>query len=140
MLTIEQIEEYMDSLEEVLFSSLSAATPDLPHVREVVNRLWFDISRYGPGMPAFPEVQLPSLGDFQVPPPPPPPPPPPSWLESCTDWIVRNPWKTSGIAVGAVGVVGGSLLVGYGASRTRSVRARRPKTMTNERRQVVGMC
>lgn len=82
--TLEKIEEYFGSVEEYFFSSVSAISHGLPDVHEAANRLWIDISRYGPGLPAFPEVRLPSLGDFQVPPPPPPPPVSPMhwWLES----------------------------------------------------------
>jgi hypothetical protein len=137
MLTVEQIEEYLDSLEEVLFSSLSAATPDLPNVREVVNRLWLDISRYGPGIPV-PEVNLSALGDFEVPPPPPPPPPPPSWMDSSTNWISQNPRKASGIIVGVVGAIGAGLLAGNGTIYMKTAKVRRLKAITNERRQVVG--
>ncbi|KAF9013927.1 hypothetical protein BDQ17DRAFT_1386496 [Cyathus striatus] len=138
--TVEKMEEYLASVEEYVFSSLSAMTYSLPDVHEVVNRLWIDISRYGPGMPAFPEVTIPSLGDFQVPPPPPPPPLPPSLLVRSTDWMARHPWKTTGIVVG---VVGAGLLVGYGyppLRRGRNVirasRARAAEKAT-ERRQVV---
>ena len=48
--TIEQIEDYMESLEELLFSSLQAATPDLPRVSEAIHRLWEDVSLIYPGL------------------------------------------------------------------------------------------
>ena len=72
--TIEQIEDYLESVEELVVSSLSAATPDLPKVSEAINRLWQDVLRHSPqAVPA----SLKGLGAFEVPPPPPPPPPPP---------------------------------------------------------------
>ncbi|KAF9469250.1 hypothetical protein BDZ94DRAFT_1303744 [Collybia nuda] len=133
--TVEKIEEYLESLEEYFFSSLSAATTDLPNIHEAVNRLWVDIARYGPGLPAFPEVRLPSLGDFQVPPPPPPPPSTHvTWLNQSVHWAGQHPWKVSGIAVG---VVGASLLVGYRAMDTRKRNRYRVKAESKERRQVV---
>ncbi len=125
------IEDYLDSLEEILFSSLSAATPDIPRIRDSFNQLWTDVTRYGPGIPKH----IPGLGDFEVPPPPPPPPPPATWVENTADWIERNPWTTGGIAVG---VVGTGLLVGYGGVYMRTVRARRLKALATEKRQVVG--
>lgn len=133
---MERIEQYMESIEEYFFSSLSAATTDIPTVHEAVTRLWVDIARYGPGLPAFPDVRIPGLGDFEVPPPPPPPPVPPTWLESSAIWIGRNPWKVSGAVVGLVGT---TLLVGYSASNMRKRTNYRVKAVvSNERRQVVG--
>lgn len=133
--SVEKIEEYLESLEEYFFSSLSAATTDLPNMHEAVNRLWADISRYGPGMPSLPEMHLP--GYFQVPPPPPPPPPPMplSWLDRSTNWTKRHPWTMSGIALG---VVGASLLVGYRNVNNRKRSHYKIKAQSNERRQVVG--
>ncbi|KAK0196748.1 hypothetical protein F5146DRAFT_1012805, partial [Armillaria mellea] len=128
--TMDMIEDYLDSLEEILFSSLSSATPDIPRIRDSFNQLWTDVTRYGPGIPKH----IPGLGDFEVPPPPPPPPPPPTWVESTADWVERNPWTTGGIAVG---VVGTGLLVGYGGVYMRTVRARRLKALASEKRQVV---
>lgn len=139
--TLDKIEEYLASVEEYFFSSLSAVAHGLPDVHEVADRLWIDISRYGPGLPAFPEVRIPSLGDFQVPPPPPPPPPPPStrWLEKSLDWIASHPLKTTGIALS---VVGTGLLTGYGVVHTKGRGSQRPRTQqarTTDRRQVVGL-
>jgi len=125
----------MESLEEMFFSSLHAATPDLPHIREAIYRLWEDVSRYGPsGLPSLPDIRVPGLRDIQIPPPPPPP-PPKTMLEASLDWIGTHPWKTSGIVVG---VVGAGLLVGYGASKKRHSRVIRVKAAGRERRQVVG--
>lgn len=137
--TIDKIEEYLASVEEYFFSSFSAATQGMPDVHEVVNRLWIDIARYGPGLPAFPEVNLPSLGDFQIPPPPPPPLPPTSLINWSTCWVERHPWKASGIIVG---VVGASLLIGYGNvhSKKRNSYKVAAKSRSTERRKVVGVC
>ncbi|PFH54259.1 hypothetical protein AMATHDRAFT_53151 [Amanita thiersii Skay4041] len=138
--TVEKIEEYLESLEEYFFSSVSTVTAGFPDVHEAVNRLWVDISRYGPGLPAFPEVHLPALGDFQIPPPPPPPPPPHSstWLDKPFDWVTRHPWKISGLVIGVVGT--GLLFVGYSRSYTSRRRGLGPSTtkvQTHDRRQVV---
>ncbi|KAK0484044.1 hypothetical protein IW261DRAFT_1466403 [Armillaria novae-zelandiae] len=127
---MDMIEDYLDSLEEILFSSLSAATPDIPRIRDSFHQLWTDVTRYGPGIPKH----IPGLGDFEVPPPPPPPPPPPTWVENTADWIERNPWTTGGITVG---VVGTGLLVGYGGVYLRTVRARKLKALATAKRQVV---
>jgi len=136
--TVEKIEEYIESFEEYFFSSLSAAATDLPNIHEAVNRLWLDISRYGPGMPTFTDIHLPNLGDFQVPPPIPPPPPPAhlTWLSRSAKWVGRHPWMTSTIVVG---VVGASILAGYRTVDTRKRNKYRIKSQTFERRQVVGM-
>ena len=136
VLTIEEIEEYLQSIEELLYSSVYFATPDLPNLREVVNRLWDDVSRYGPpGLPtSFPEI--PNLGVFEVPPPPPPV-VPKSWMDKSADWVRGHPWTTSGLVAG---VVGAGLLVGYGVYRTRETRVRKIKAVTRERRQVIGEC
>lgn len=137
MPSLDNVEEYVRSVEEYFYSSLSAVTYSLPDVHEVVNQLWVDISRYGPGLPTFPEVHIPSLGEYQVPPPPPPPPPvSTSWITRSTDWVERHPWKTTGIVVG---VVGAGLLVGYRDSlRRRKHTHRNQKAHVVEHRQVVG--
>lgn len=137
MPTFDNIEEYLAFVEEYFYHSINAVSHSLPDVNEVVNQLWVDISRYGPGMPAFPEVHVPSLGDFQVPPPPPPALEPSSWTGSYADWVGHHPWKTSGVVLG---VVGAGLLVGY---RERvSKRAKhlyhRKKGNSTERLQIVG--
>jgi hypothetical protein len=134
---VEKLEECLGFLEQYFFSSVSTVTSSFPDVHDAVNRLWIDISRYGPQLPAFPEVHLPSLGDFQIPPPPPPPPPPPkavSWLEN--SWGYRHPWKAFALALGATGA--GYLLVGYTKACAQRHRVQAHRTR-NERRQVVGM-
>lgn len=135
---MDDVEEYLRSVEDYFYSSLLAVTYSLPDVHEVVNQLWVDISRYGPGMPSFPEVHIPTLGEFQVPLPPPPPPPPPmptSWITRSTHWIGRQPWKASGIVVG---VVGAGMLVGYSRLTTRRRHLRTQRVQIGEHRQVVG--
>ena len=107
----------------------------MPNIQEALNRLWADVSRFGPSIP---EIRLPVI--IEVPPPPPPPPPPPtnSLLDSLTDWATENPWKASSLGVG---VAGFGLLVGYNAyrARTQSRLHKRHHTTTHERRQVVGV-
>ncbi|KAH8106858.1 hypothetical protein BXZ70DRAFT_915360 [Cristinia sonorae] len=137
--TIEQIEGYLDAVEELFFASLSAATPDLPNVREAVQRLWEDVLRHGPqALPSLPDLHIPGLGAFEVPPPPPPPPPPPtSWLNNCAGWMAKHKCSTALIGAGVIGV---GIYAGYSAlhlqhhSKTR----RTVKTSgSTERRQVV---
>ena len=125
VMDIDKLETYFESLEI--------------YVHDTVNRLWLDISRYGPGLPSFPEVHLP-LGDFQVPPPPPPPPPPTptSWLDNSCTWVSKHPWKTVGLVIGVAGT--GLLLAGYTKAYARRPRSQAARMQRNERRQVVGMC
>lgn len=128
----------MGSLEELLFSSLQAATPDLPRVNEAIHRLWEDVSRFGPqSLPPLPDLHIPGLGAFEVPPPPPPPPPPPaqSFLRHTANWVADHPWTTAGITVGAVGT---SLLVGYAYYQAGSTTVRLRASASPDRRQVVG--
>ena len=137
--TVEQIEDYLESVEELIVSSLSAATPDLPKVSEAIHRLWQDVLRHSPqAVPA----SLKGLGAFEVPPPPPPPPPPRTFWENSAEWVADHPWTTAaGIGVG---VVGAGLLVGYAHPRIKhrarvGVRKHAPAAST-ERRQVIGEC
>lgn len=135
MPSMDNVEDYLRSVEEYFYSSLLAVTYSLPDVHEVVNQLWVDISRYGPDLP---NVHIPSIGSFQIPPPPPPPPPAPpsSWLSRSVEWVDHHPWKTTGVVAG---VVGAGLLVGYGrmlSRRKRLIRAQRINT--GDHRQVVG--
>lgn len=133
MPALDSVEECLRSAEEYFYSSLLTVTYNLPSVHEVVNQIWVDISRYGPGLP---EVHIPS---FQAPPPPPPPPPPvpTPWVTRSTDWVERHPWKATGLVVG---VVGAGLLVGYGGLLSRRKRHLRKsqKVHPGERCQVVG--
>ncbi|TFK54712.1 hypothetical protein OE88DRAFT_1723242 [Heliocybe sulcata] len=135
--TIEEIAGYLESIEELFLSSTSDI-PDFPNVRDAVHRVWADISRFGPpGWSSFPDIHLPSLGDFEIPPPPPPPPPPKSFIGKSIDWISDHPKSTAGIAVG---VAGAGLLVGYGSFVARANYRRNKRLQargTDERRQVV---
>ena len=137
--TIEQIEDYLKSVEELVVSSLSAATPDLPRVSEAIHRLWQDVLRHSPqAVPAT----LKGLGAFEVPPPPPPPPPPKSFFEDAADWVADHPWTIAGLGVS---VLGAGLLVGYASPRLRHktrVGGRKHATAVanTERRQVIGEC
>ncbi|KAI9446261.1 hypothetical protein H4582DRAFT_1805041 [Lactarius indigo] len=127
---LESIQERLESAEDYIYVSFSSVKAEMPNVQEALNRLWADVSRFGP---TIPEIRLPVLGDFEIPPPPPPPPPPTSNIPC---WISENPWKASGLGVGAVGI---GLLVGYHAyqARTQSRFHRKSHTTSHERRQVV---
>ena len=134
--SIQQIEDVLESLEDIVYVSLSAATPDLPGVRETFNRLWDDVSRFGPNLPDI-HVRVPSLGDFHVPPPPPPPPPTRTTVEKSIDWCQENPWTVLAIGLGA------GLLVGYGSHKYRVHKRQRVRhistaSVPRERRQVIG--
>ena len=74
--TVQNIEDYLQHVEELVISTVSAASPDMPSVKQAFERLWEDIGRFGPweSLPALPEIKMPNLGAFEVPPPPPPPP------------------------------------------------------------------
>ncbi|KAG2158511.1 uncharacterized protein EDB93DRAFT_1238246 [Suillus bovinus] len=135
--SIDEVEEYFQSLERFLTDTLVVASPGLPNIREAVHRLWVDISRFGPpGLSSFPDIHVPGLGAFEVPPPPPPPPPPRTLVEKAGDWIMENPWKSSSIAVTALGA---GLLAGYTTFHMTRVHKRRVRstTVTPEKRQVV---
>ncbi|KAH9005339.1 hypothetical protein EDB86DRAFT_3190408 [Lactarius hatsudake] len=132
---LENIQERLESAEDYIYVSFSSVKAEMPNIQEALNRLWADVSRFGP---TIPEIRLPVLGDFEIPPPllPPPPPPPTSLIDTATDWATENPWKASGLGVGVVGI---GLLVGYNAyrARTQSRFHRKSHTATHERRQVV---
>lgn len=135
--SIQQIEDVLESLEDIVYVSLSAATPDLPGVRETFNRLWDDVSRFGPNLPDI-HARVSSLGDFHVPPSPPPP-PPKTIAEKLIDWCQQNPWTVLGIGLGT------GLLVGYGSHKYRVHRRQRSRQISaasvlRERRQVIGPC
>lgn len=136
--TIDELEQYLDYVERVVVDTLAAASPDLPNFQEALNRLWIDISRFGPpGLPSLPNIHVPGLGAFEVPPPPPPPPPPKSLIDNAGDCILQHPWITSGMVISALGA---GLLVGYGVVRMRSLKGRRVKATSSqsEKRQAVG--
>ena len=130
----EGIQDYLESIENYIYVSVSSAKVEMPNIQEAVNRLWADVSRFGPAMP---EIRLPVAVEVPPSPPPPPPPPPGSLLDDMADWTTDNPWKASTLSVGVVGL---GLLVGYHVYRTRaqSRLQKRNHTATHERRQVVG--
>lgn len=133
---LESIQERLESAEDYIYVSVSSVKAEMPNIQEALNRLWADVSRFGP---TIPEIRLPVLGDFEIPPPPPPPPPTPtSLIDTATDWAAENPWKATGLGVGVVGI---GLLVGYNAYQARSQSRfhRRHHAASHERRQVVGM-
>lgn len=139
--TVENIEAYLQHVEEVVVTSLSQAAPDLPSIQQVVQRVQEDLARFWPqSLSQLPDIKMPNLGPFEVPPPPPPPPAPRSLFEKSADWVGEHPWQTAGIGFG---LVGAGLLAGYGrAYFSGSVRTRRLRTAgvahDGERRQVVG--
>jgi hypothetical protein len=130
---LEGIQGYIESAEDYIYVSFSSAKEEMPNIHEAFNRLWADISRFGPPIP---EIRLPGLVEIPLPPPPPPPPPPRSLLDNVTDWAAENPWKASSLGIGVVGV---GLLVGYNAYQVRTQSRKRYHTASHERRQVVGM-
>ncbi|KAL4067736.1 hypothetical protein J3A83DRAFT_4254042 [Scleroderma citrinum] len=136
MPTIDEIEQYFEGVERIVTESFTAASFDLPNVREAINRLWVDITRYGPpGITSLPEIHVGRLGPFEVPPPPPPP-LPKSLIERTGDWLKDHPWTVSGVVLSTVGV---GLVVGYHVVSTRTPSRRRIKATATvpERRQVV---
>lgn len=136
MPVLESIQERIESAEDYVYVSLSSVKEGMPNIQEALNRLWADVSRFGP---TIPEIRIPVLGDFEIPPPPPPPPPlPTSLIDTAADWVAENPWKASGVGVGVVGI---GVLAGYNVyrARTQSRFHRRHHAANHERRQVVGM-
>ncbi|THH27049.1 hypothetical protein EUX98_g7133 [Antrodiella citrinella] len=136
--TIEQIEDYLESVEELFFASLSAASPDLPNVRQAIQRLWEDVLRHGPqALPSLPDLHLPGLGAFEVPPPPPPPPPPKSMFDKTADWMGEHKWTTAFVGIS---LISAGLLVGYSTLQYQH-HMRSRKTVrasgSTERRQIV---
>lgn len=142
--TVENIEEHLQHVEEVVISVISTAAPDLPNgLRNVVQRLQDDLARFWPqALPSLPDITLPSLGAFEVPPPPPPLPVPKSALEGSADWVGAHPWKAVGLGIGIVGV---GVVAGRGMRSY--LRPSRPRRTTHgvvgssedgEKRQVVG--
>ena len=128
---LESIQERLESAEDYIYVSVSSVKAEMPNIQEALNRLWADVSRFGP---TIPEIRLPVLGDFEIPPPP----TPTSLIDTATDWAAENPWKATGLGVGVVGI---GLLVGYNAYQARSQSRfhRRHHAASHERRQVVGM-
>lgn len=142
--TVQNIEDYLQYVEEVVVSSVSSATADMPSIRQTFQRLWEDIDRFGPwqSLPALPDIKMPILGAFEVPPPPPPPPAPRGLWDRSADWASDHSWKAVFIGIG---VVGTGVAVGYAGMRfrgafvpSRRVRGTNSGHANTERRQVVG--
>ncbi|KAI0340063.1 hypothetical protein BDW22DRAFT_1421839 [Trametopsis cervina] len=138
--TAENVEEQIQYVEEVIFSTIHTVTADLPNVKYAFQRLQEDLARFWPqSLPPLPEIKMPSLGAFEVPPPPPPLPVPKSAFEKSLDWAGAHPWKAASLGVGIVGV---GVLTGYGLMyRMPLGRPRRHRVAATshdgERRQVV---
>jgi hypothetical protein len=128
----EQIEEYLNELDEWAWRTLQSAAADIPNLHTVANRIWADLGRFGP-----PQIPIPGLGVFDI--PPPSPPPELTVWEKTGNWIVGHRWKAFGI--GLCVVLGSGLLAGYANSRWRARRVR-SKTKTSgkkkERKEVAG--
>ncbi|EGN95563.1 hypothetical protein SERLA73DRAFT_60342 [Serpula lacrymans var. lacrymans S7.3] len=133
---VDEVEDFLQSLEHYLHSVFPDPSPLLPNIREAVNRLWIDLARFGPpGIQNFPDIHMPSLGAFEVPPPPPPP-PPKSLLDKTGDWAASHPWLSSGLIATALGA---GLLVGYSKVYIKyaNMRHARFAATSIDRRQVV---
>jgi hypothetical protein len=129
----EQIEEYLNELDEWAWRTLQTAAADIPSLDAIANRIWADLGRFGP-----PQIQIPGLGVFDIPPNPPPPPDPGLW-DRTGNWIVGNRWKAFGLGAGFV--IGSGLLAGYASSRIRAARRRNKKRVSSqkgERKEVAG--
>lgn len=141
MPSLDNIEDYLASVEEYVHTSFAIVRHSLPDVHEAVNQLWVDISRYGPGLPSFPDMQIPALGDFPVPPQPPSyRAVPQGFVQRSVDWAERNPGKSAGVVLG---MVGAGLLVGYRGVFLRKERphayiTKKAEGSAHERRQIVG--
>lgn len=138
--TVQNIEDFLQQVEEYVVDTVHSAAPSMPSVRQAFEKLWEDINRFGPwqSLPPLPDLRMPSLGAFEVPPPPPPPPQPHGFCERYADWASTHPWKTAFIGVG---LVGAGVAVGYGgigAAKARKVRAATSTKSDGERREVIG--
>jgi hypothetical protein len=133
--TAEQISDYFHSAEAYVVAVVSQSAPEVPNLREAVNRLWDDLARFGPPALAEMKNKIPVLGDFELPPPPPPPPPPPAHV-----WTRPLGWmKAHKLAVVGVGAIGTSLMVGYLSANIKKRPAGRLRAAhSGERRRVVG--
>ncbi|KAI0086144.1 hypothetical protein BDY19DRAFT_363148 [Irpex rosettiformis] len=140
--TVDTIEEHLQHVEQLIINTISSSTPSnmADTFRNAFHRLQEDVSRFWPqSLPPLPEIKMPNLGAFEVPPPPPPLPVPKSGLEKAAEWAGNHPWKAMGVGLGVVGVG-----VFVGAVGTRVYRVKRLKRMgvlgsggDGERRQVV---
>jgi hypothetical protein len=136
--TRDQIEDYVESIEEYIATSFTTVAPDISGLTDAINRLWFEVTRYGP--PELPTLQdIPGLGNFEIPPPRPLPPPPElTWLEKAQEWMSKHRVTTLVVSVGL------GFAVAYGAVSLHSrlhARAggKRVRGEGLPRRKVVGM-
>ena len=139
--TADTIEEHIQHVEEVIINTISNSAPDMDSVRYVFHRLQDDLARFWPqSLPPLPEIKMPNLGAFEVPPPPPPLPVPKTGLERSADWVGAHPWKAVGLGLG---VIGAGVLLGYSGRRAFRIRRLRSRAVLGtgadgERRQVIG--
>lgn len=137
--TVENIEEYLQHVEQLVITTVSSAAPDLPNVRNAFQRLQEDLARFWPqALPPLPDIKMPNLGAFEVPPPPPPLPTSKSAFERSVDWVGAHPWKAAGLGLGLVGV---GALARYGGTyylHASTSKRHRVNVSSTERRQVVG--
>ncbi|KAH9180733.1 hypothetical protein EDB89DRAFT_1920780 [Lactarius sanguifluus] len=54
---LESIQECLESAEDYIYVSFSSVKADMPNIQEALNRLWADVSRFGP---TIPEIRLPN--------------------------------------------------------------------------------
>ncbi|KZS88373.1 hypothetical protein SISNIDRAFT_479952 [Sistotremastrum niveocremeum HHB9708] len=128
----DEIERYLEELDEWVITSLHSVTPEIPPLSTIAQRIWNDLAKFGP--PALP--QIPGLGSFEVPLPPPPPPPPKGLSEKISEWIVDHKWKAAAVGVGFV--VGSGLLAGY-AGYWRRTRILSKSKKNGGRKRVAGI-
>ena len=133
MPSTDDVQYYVERVENYVYASATAVANEVPHIGESVKRLWTDVTRYGPKLP---DIKLPGLGEFEIPPPPPPPPPPRSFWDRSANWVADHPWTATGIGAGAVGA---TLLVGYKGFLVHHGRRAGKGKHSSERKQVVGM-
>ncbi|KAI0312381.1 hypothetical protein OF83DRAFT_1067259 [Amylostereum chailletii] len=128
----EHIQEYIERVEDYVYTSVTSAYAEVPAMKDAIHRLWADVARFGPNMP---EIHIPGLGDFEVPPAPPPPPPPKTFLDKSVEWVEDHPWT----AAAGAGVLGAGLLIGYStlSARGRTKLRKHKGAGSHERRQVV---
>ncbi|KZV69046.1 hypothetical protein PENSPDRAFT_652731 [Peniophora sp. CONT] len=131
MPSTDDVQYYVERVENYVYASATAVANEVPHIGDSVKRLWADVTRYGPKLP---DIKLPGLGEFEIPPPPPPPPPPRSVWDRSTGWVADHPWTAAGIGAGALGA---TLLVGYNGFLAHNGRRTGKGKHSGERKQVV---
>ncbi|KAF7311438.1 Protein kinase domain-containing protein [Mycena kentingensis (nom. inval.)] len=126
----------MSTVIELVEETLDSVLETLENIPTTLTQAWYDITRYGPPLPSFPDVHLPTSlgGEFHI--PAPPPPPPPTALERATSWAHEHPKQLAALVGG--GVFGTGLIL-YGTAYMRKTRLRKmkEKAAAADRRQVV---